>query len=64
MGAIPSHIQAATGQELPGTHLIEEDERADHLAFSGGQGASHLEPADVVRTGHDYLSDAHAAASR
>jgi hypothetical protein len=41
-------IDAGAGQELPGSHLVEEDEGADHLAFPGRQGPPHLEAADVV----------------
>ena len=48
------HVQALPGQELAWSHLIEEDERPDHLLFLRRQGAMHLEAADVVGARDDH----------
>ena len=42
------HVQPAPGQELARPHLVEEDERPDHLPLPRRQGAAHLEAAEVV----------------
>ena len=41
-------VDALTGQEFRRTGLIEEDERPDHLALRGGQGALDLEAAEIA----------------
>ena len=46
---VRAHVEAASGEELAGAHLVEEDERADHLALARRQGAADLEAAEVVR---------------
>ena len=43
------NIQPASSQKLARSHLIEEDERPDHLALPRRQRAPHLEAADVMR---------------
>ena len=35
-----AHVHAAAGHELHRAHLVEEDERADHLALGVRQGAA------------------------
>ena len=52
-----THIDAAPGQEFRRSHLVEEDERPHHLPLGGGQGAAHLEPADVAGAGDDQRLD-------
>jgi hypothetical protein len=47
------HVQTLPGEELARPHLVEEDERADHLPLACGQGAADLEAADVVGAGDD-----------
>lgn len=59
MGA---HIDAAAGQEFGRSHLIEEDEGADHLPFGDGQGAADLDPAQVAAARHDEGFDGIQAA--
>jgi hypothetical protein len=55
------HVQAIAEQELRRPHLVEEDERADHLLAPGGQGAPHLEAAEVGRLRQDGELDPGAA---
>ena len=50
---VRAHVQPPPGQELAGSHLVEEDEGADHLPLFRGQGAADLEPADIVCPGKD-----------
>jgi hypothetical protein len=57
MGMWP-HIQSFAGHELARSHLIKEDERADHLPFVCWQGPTHLEASNVVGTGYDDSLDA------
>ncbi len=57
-----AHIEALPEQEFAGAHLVEEDERPDHLLAHGGQGAAHLEPADIAGARHDHLLDGLAGA--
>ena len=45
---VRTHVQLAPGRELAAPHLIEEDERPDHLTLGGRQGTPHLEAANVV----------------
>ncbi len=52
------NVKATTGEKFSGSHLIEEDERPDHLLFRGGQRAAHLEAADIVGTRDDHRFDA------
>ena len=47
------HVHALPGDELHRAHLVEEDERADHLALAVRQGAAHLEAAEVAGARHD-----------
>ena len=49
------HIDTLPEQELRRSELIEEDERPDHLAACGRQGAAHAEAAEVLGGGHDHL---------
>ncbi len=44
------HVETFAGEELAGAHLIEEDERSDHLFLFGRQRAADLEATDVVGT--------------
>jgi hypothetical protein len=50
-------VEALADEELAGAHLVEEDERADHLLFLGRQGSADFEPADVVGAGQDHRFD-------
>ena len=48
------HIQAVPGNELHGAEMVEEDERANHLALAVRQRPPHLEPVtEVARSGHE-----------
>ena len=47
------HIETSACEELTRPHLIEEDERPDHLPLPRGQGAPDLEAADVMGPGQD-----------
>ena len=51
------HINALTGDELGRSSLIEEDERADHLALGCRQRSAHLEVAEVTRARYDQCLD-------
>ena len=57
-----AHVDAAADQELGRTHLVEEDEGPDHLLLGRGQGAAHLEAAEIARAGHDHVLDGVAGA--
>jgi hypothetical protein len=48
-----THIDAVSGDELHRAHLVEEDERSDHLALAVRQRAPHLEAAEVAHPRHD-----------
>ncbi len=48
------HVHALSGNELHRAEVVEEDERADHLALAVGQRAAHLEAAKVAGTRHDH----------
>ena len=50
-------VDALAGQELDRPHLVEEDERPDHLALRDGQHAADLEAAEVAGTRHDHGLD-------
>src|ERR1700722_1202512 len=52
MGMRP-HIQSMAGHELARSHLIKENERADHLPLAGWQRPAHLKPTNVVGAGYD-----------
>ena len=52
-----AHVDTGADQELGRAHLIEEDERSDHLLARCGQRAAHLEAAEVAGTRHDHLLD-------
>jgi hypothetical protein len=51
------HVDAVPEQELRGPHLIEEDERPDHLSARRRQRPAHLETAEVARPRHDHHLD-------
>ena len=51
------NVDALPGQEFRRTRLVEEDERPDHLPLRRGQGAPHLEVAEVARARHDQGFD-------
>ena len=48
-----THIDPAIGDKFRRTHLIEKDERPNHLALGRWQRAAHIKPADIPRTGND-----------
>ena len=50
-------VQASSQDELRRTHLVEEDERADHLLARRRQGAAYLEPAQIAGARHDHRFD-------
>ena len=52
-----AHVDAAGQQELGRPHLVEEDERADHLPRRRRQRAPHLEAAEIARAWHDDMLD-------
>jgi hypothetical protein len=52
-----AHVDALSKLELGGSHLVEEDEGADHLLADRGQGAPHAETAEVFRRRHNDLFD-------
>jgi hypothetical protein len=54
---VRAHVDALAEQELRGPHLVEEDERPDHLAARRGQGPAHLEAAEIARPGQDHRLD-------
>ena len=49
-------VQPAPGEELARPHLVEEDERPDHLPLLRREGAADLEAAHVVgaRQKHEF----------
>src|SRR2546428_12244617 len=48
-------VETPAGAERGRSHLIEEDERADHAPPPGGQGAAHVEPvAEIARAAQDH----------
>ncbi len=50
-------VDALARNELGRSHLVEEDERPDHLALRRRKRAADLETADVARTRHDQGLD-------
>jgi hypothetical protein len=50
-------IDPLPGHELRRAHLVEEDERPDHLAGWRGQRAAHLEPAQIAGARDDQRFD-------
>ncbi len=42
------HVDASASEELRRPHLVEEDEGTDHLPLRRGQGAAHLEAAEIA----------------
>ena len=50
-------VHRLAGAQDGGTHPVEEDEGADQPATGGGQGAAHLEAADVAGVGDDHQLD-------
>ena len=57
-----AHVDTRADQELGRPHLIEEDERSDHLLAGRGQRAAHGEAAEVAGARHDHLLDGIAGA--
>ena len=49
------HVHAAPQIELRRTEAIDEDEWPDHRPPSRGQGAAHIERADIVASGCNAL---------
>ncbi len=56
MGMRP-YVDAPARDELSRSHLVEEDERPDHLALRRRKRAANLEIADVARSRHDQGFD-------
>ncbi len=50
-------VDAPARDELSRSHLVEEDERPDHLALRRGKRAANLEITDVARSRHDQGFD-------
>ena len=50
-------VDALARDELHRSHLVEEDERPDHLPLRRGKRAANLEVADVARPRHDQGLD-------
>jgi hypothetical protein len=48
-----SYVYTALGNELGRTHLVKEDEGADHLKFWRGQRPAHFEPAKITGARND-----------
>ena len=48
------HVEPLPDEELARSHLVEENERADHLPFLGRQDAADLEAADIMGAGNDH----------
>ena len=46
---VRAHVDAGADVEMRRPHLVEEDERADHLVRFGRERAVDLEPAQIVR---------------
>ena len=51
------HVDALAEQELRRPHLIEKDERPDHLPARRGQRPAHFEAAEIARPRHDHHLD-------
>ena len=54
---VRAHVDAGADQELGRSHLVEEDEGADHLPAHRGQRTAHREAAEVAGARHDDLLD-------
>ena len=54
---VRAHVDAIADQELRGPHLVEEDERPDHLLLRRRQRAAHLEGAKIAGARHDHMLD-------
>ena len=52
-----AHVDALAEQELRRAHLVEEDERADHLPLCRRQRPAHLETAEIAGPRHDHHLD-------
>jgi len=52
-----AHAHPCAEQELGRAHLVEEDERPDHLTLVGGERAPNLEAAEVARPRDDDRLD-------
>jgi hypothetical protein len=53
-----SHVHAAARREPHRSHVVDEDERPDHLLLHGGQDAADGEPADVALPAAEEVLDA------
>ena len=51
------HVDAVTDQEFGRPHLVEENERADHLFLCRRQRAAHFEAAEIAGARHDHVLD-------
>jgi hypothetical protein len=54
------HIQPVADQEFRRSHLVEEDEGADHAPLDRRQGPPDLKAADIAGTRHDHGFQCHA----
>ena len=52
-----AHVDALAEEELGRPHLVEEDERPDHLPLRRRQRAAHLEAAEIAGARHDHGLD-------
>jgi hypothetical protein len=50
---VRAHVHALAGDELHRSHLVEEDERANHLPLELRQRATHREAAQVAHPRHN-----------
>ena len=50
---VRAHVHPLPGEELHRPHLVEEDERADHLPLDLRQRAADGEAAEVAHARHD-----------
>ena len=52
-----AHVDALVRQKFRRSHLVEEDERPDHLTFDRRQCAAHLHLAQIHGARHDQGFD-------
>src|SRR5690606_806970 len=52
-----SDVESLAEQELGRPHLVEKNERADHLLADGRQGAANLEATEIAGARNDDLLD-------
>src|SRR5262249_11670373 len=57
-----TYVHPGTDEELGRAHLIEEDERADHLPARGGEGAGDRETAEIAGARYNHLLEGVAGA--